>query len=160
MYRTHARVLRPAGASRSLAQRGDTLRHPAADRVRVSPWYQASRSLAQRVSSVAADHEIQRLLSKAEVVATRHDRGWNFLLTQPAETDHPIDLAALRCAVPEAGAAVLFGAQVLAPPSLGLSVAAACAPLVAHALNHLAEVRQWDVVGLAALPGLYVIACG
>ena len=112
-------------------------------------------------SAVAApsDAEAQRLLAASEVIATRHDRGWNFLLSQPvAEAEQPFDLAALRCAVPEAGAAVLFGAQVLAPPSLGLSVAAACAPLLAHALNHLAEVRQWNVVGLAALPGLCVSA--
>jgi hypothetical protein len=102
------------------------------------------------------DEETQKLLASSEVVATRHDRGWNFLLSQPAEVaEQPIDLAALRCAVPEAGAAVLFGAQVLAPPSLGLSVAVACAPLLKHALNHLAEVRQWNVVSLAALPGLY-----
>eukprot|EP01043_Picozoa_sp_COSAG02_P002165 COSAG02_NODE_49_length_45106_cov_298.436177_22_plen_89_part_00 len=81
------------------------------------------------------------------------------MLSQPVDVvEQPMDLAALRCAVPEAGAAVLFGAQVLAPPSLGLSVAVACAPVLKHALNHLAEVRQWNVVGLAALPGLYATA--
>lgn len=102
------------------------------------------------------DEDTQKLLASSEVVATRHDRGWNFLLSQPIDAaEQPMDLAALRCAVPEAGAAVLFGAQVLAPTSLGLSVAVACAPLLKHALNHLAEVRQWNVVGLAALPGLY-----
>ena len=141
----HHSSLQPAMAARALHSHSCGCGPPSSSRL--------SSHCSRQLSSSAPDEAV-RLLASAEVVATRHDRGWNFLLSTPSDAETPLDLAALRCAVPEEGAAILFGAQVLAPPQLGLSVELACKPLLTHALSHLAEVRRWQVVALVALPGL------